>query len=119
MEAPTLGPCTLKQVAVEATHREERVQKQLSHFFIPLSRPYVSARSSEPIWSSQCIFGFASKQFHRLYGPNDAGTFVRCRCYSMVTRPMTTARTSACVRFVTSSFWKIAAKWFLVVFGLM
>ena len=39
--------------------------------------------------------------------------------YSIVTRPMTTARTSAWVRFVTSSFWKMAAKWFLVVLGLM
>jgi hypothetical protein len=43
----------------------------------------------------------------------------RRRRYSMVTSPMTTARTRACVRLVTSSFWKMAAKWFLVVFGLM
>ena len=43
----------------------------------------------------------------------------RLLSYSIVTRPMTTTRTSACVRFVTSSFWKIAARWFLVVFGLM
>src|SRR5580704_1330834 len=39
----------------------------------PSLAPHVPARSSGPIWSSQCILGFASKQLHRLYGPNTLG----------------------------------------------
>src|SRR5580693_667395 len=41
----------------------------------PSLAPHVSARLSGPIWSSQCILGFALKQFHRLYGPNTLGFF--------------------------------------------
>src|SRR6516165_6346283 len=48
----TLGPCALKQVGVEATHREERVQKQLSHFFYPSPSPTVPSFCPKSIWSS-------------------------------------------------------------------
>src|SRR6516225_4174718 len=52
----TLSPCTLEQVGVKAAHREERVQKQLSHISSPSRSPTVPSFCPKSIWSSQRHF---------------------------------------------------------------